>query len=61
MTDERIARAMALLDAHPDVPAPIDEDDDVPILSIVLNLLGIPHETLGSNIPIQPRPACDRK
>lgn len=41
MREDSISRAMAILDAHPDVPS-LPEDDATPILPIIFALLGIP-------------------
>lgn len=46
--DQRVSRALALIDAHPDVPS-MPEDEAVPVLSIVLTLLGIDHVVLAND------------
>jgi len=53
-TPDAVSRAMAILDAHPDVPS-LPEDDDTPILPIILGLLGIlPYAP--SNPDLHPQP-----
>lgn len=46
--DQRVSRALALIDAHPDVPSQ-PEEEAVPILSIVLGILGIDHVLLAND------------
>jgi hypothetical protein len=46
--DQRVSRALALIDAHPDVPS-LPEDEAVPVLSIVFGILGIDHVVLAND------------
>ena len=58
-TPDAVSRAMAILDAHPDVPS-LPEDDATPILPIILGLLGIPYVE-ESDPDLHPLPCCPRR